>query len=64
MINSRLYCFVYETKLIYLCFSYNTISDVDKVQIKQIISDNQEFVKELYFYNQNVGVDFYIPDQK
>ena len=34
------FCFVYETKSIYLCSIYETIPDMDKEQIKQIIGEN------------------------
>lgn len=41
--------FVYETKILYLYFIYRTISNMDKEQIKQIIGENQEFVKDITF---------------
>lgn len=43
------FCFVYETKILYLYFIYRTIPDMDKEQIKQIIGENQEFVKDITF---------------
>lgn len=43
------FCFVYETKMIYLCFVYKTISSMDKELIKQIIGENQEFVEKVSF---------------
>lgn len=46
--NSSFY-FVYEIQICHFCFIYKIISDMDKEQIKLIIGENQEFVKNVIF---------------
>lgn len=56
-IENSSFCFVYETKMIYLCFVYKIISDMDKEQIKLIIGENQEFVKNVTFMERSFAFE-------